>query len=73
MLELLGIDSLLSQMVLALGLAIVGGNGFALYKHRRGERPQGAEGDAELRVGRVAFLMVVGTLMAVWGGVSTFT
>ena len=72
MLELLGIDTILTQLVFALGLAIVLGNGYALYKNRRGERPQGAEEGAQLRMGRVAFLMVIGTLMSIWGAVSLF-
>ena len=72
MLELLGIDTILTQLVFALGLAIVLGNGYALYKHRRGERPKGTDADAELRAGRVVFLMVVGSVMTVWGGVSLF-
>ena len=72
MLELLGIDTILTQLVFALGLAIVLGNGYALYKHRRGERPKGTDADAELRTGRVVFLMVVGSVMTIWGGVSLF-
>jgi hypothetical protein len=73
MLELLGIDTLLSQLVLALGLAIVLGNGYALFKHRKGERPKGMAADAQLRTGRVMFLMTIGVVMTVWGAVSTFT
>ncbi len=73
MLELLGIDTILTQLIFALGLAIVLGNGYALYKNRQGERPAGAEEDAELRKGRVVFLMVVGTVMTIWGGVSLFS
>ncbi|HEY5683787.1 MAG TPA: hypothetical protein VIY70_00285 [Acidimicrobiia bacterium] len=72
MLELLGIDSLLSQLVLALGLAIVLGNGYAIVMHRRGRRPKGAEADAELRTPRVAFLMTIGVIMTIWGAISTF-
>lgn len=72
MLELLGIDTILTQLVFALGLAIVLGNGYALYKNRKGERPQGTDQDAQLRMGRVVFLMVVGSLMTIWGAVSIF-
>ncbi len=70
MLEALGIDSLFAEMTLGLGLAIIAGNGFALWKHRRGERPAGTTGS--FRMGRVVFLMIVGLLMAIWGGLSVF-
>ncbi len=70
MLEFLGIDAIFAEMILGLGLALIAGNAFALWKHRRGERPEGATG--EFRMGRVAFLMAVGAVMAVWGGVSVF-
>lgn len=68
MFEILGLDSLFAEMILALGLALVAGNGYALWKHRRGERPDRSEGD--FRTGRVIFLMTVGVLMAVWGTAS---
>lgn len=68
--DVLGLDSIFAEMVLGLGLALVIGNGLAWLKHRQGERPEGAEG--EFRRGRVGFLMSVGVLMAVWGGVSVF-
>lgn len=70
MIDILGLDDLFAEMVLGLGLALVLGNGYAWYKHSRGERPEGAEG--EFRRGRVWFLMAVGGLMAVWGAVSVF-
>ncbi|MFO7549128.1 MAG: hypothetical protein R6X29_09715 [Acidimicrobiia bacterium] len=69
MADILGLDSLFAQMVLAIGVALVLGNGFAWWKHRRGEAPEGAD-VATFRAGRVAFLMVVGGLMTVWGAVS---
>lgn len=72
MLEILGLDSLFAEMILGIGVALVGGNLFALWKHRRGERPKGVEEDAPFRTGRVIFLAVVGTIMAVWGGLSVF-
>jgi hypothetical protein len=68
--EILGLDSLFAEMTLGLGLAILIGNGFALWKARRGERPQGAEG--ELRLGRVMFLMAIGVVMTAWGSASVF-
>lgn len=70
MTDILGLDDIFAELVLGLGLAILIGNGLALYKHRRGERPKGVEG--EFRSGRVYFLMVVGLLMVVWGAASVF-
>lgn len=69
--DVLGLDEIFAELVLGLGLALIVGNGLALYRHRRGERPDGVEG--EFRSGRVAFLLVVGVLMATWGAVSVFT
>lgn len=68
--DILGLDSILTELVLGLGLAILVGNGFAIYQHVRGNRPDGATG--EFRTGRVVFLMSVGLVMAVWGGISTW-
>lgn len=70
MTEILGLDSLFAEMTFGLGLALVVGNLMALWKHRRGERPEGVDG--EFRTGRVAFLLFVGVLMATWGGVTVF-
>lgn len=64
----LGLDTLFAEMVLALGLALLGGNAFAIWRWRRGRPPEGAGG--ELRTSRAAFLMAVGAVMAVWGAVS---
>lgn len=72
MIEILGLDSLFAELILVLGLALLLGNGFAIWKHRRGEAPEGAE-VAAFRGGRVAFLMAIGLLMTVWGAVSVFT
>lgn len=65
MAELLGLDSLVAQMVLGLGAALILGNGFALYKHHKGERPTGPTG--EFRRGRALFLIGVGVVIAIWG------
>jgi hypothetical protein len=65
MAELLGLDSLVAQMVLGLGAALVLGNGFAWFKDERGERPAGETGP--FHRGRAAFLIVVGVLMVAWG------
>ena len=69
--DVLGLDEIFAELVLGLGLALIVGNGLAWYRHRRGERPEGVEG--EFRSGRVAFLLLVGVLMAAWGAVSIFT
>lgn len=68
--DILGLDSLFAEMILGLGLALIGGNVFAWWKHRKGERPEGVEG--EFRKGRVVFLSAVGVLMAAWGAASIF-
>lgn len=68
MIDILGLDTIFAEMVLGLGLALIIGNGLAWWKHRRGEKPNGVEGD--FRPGRVWFLMAVGMLMAVWGTAS---
>jgi hypothetical protein len=63
--EILGLDTLFAEMVTGLGLALLAGNLFAWWKHRRGDRPPGSDG--VYRSGRVRFLLVVGALMTVWG------
>lgn len=70
MTDVLGLDEIFAEMVLGLGLALLVGNGLAWYRHRRGERPAGVEG--EFRRGRVWFLLVVGALMTIWGTASVF-
>ncbi len=69
--DILDVESLLPQLVLALGLALLLGNGAAWWKHRRGEMPPGIE-DAKYRPGRVLFLSLVGLLLTVWGAVTLF-
>ena len=61
--DILGLDTLLAQLILALGAAMVLGNGFAIVQHRRGRGPAAGE----FRSGRAWFLLAVGTLIAVWG------
>lgn len=70
--DLFDFENLLPELVLALGLALLIGNGLAWWKHRHGETPEGVE-DAQYRPGRVAFLSVVGAVLAVWGAVTLFT
>ncbi|MDX1740744.1 MAG: TonB-dependent receptor, partial [Rhodothermales bacterium] len=48
--DIFGLRTLFPEAVLAIGLAMVLGNGLAIYKNRRGERPKGVEG--EFRPGR---------------------
>ena len=65
MADFLGLDILLAQMMLAIGLAMVAGNGFAMWKNSRGEAPKEAKG--AYRPGRVRFLLAIGILISVWG------
>jgi hypothetical protein len=67
--ELLGIDDILPELIIGLGLALLIGNGLAWWKNRQGETPEGVE-DAAYRPGRVRFLMSVGAVMTVWGVIS---
>jgi hypothetical protein len=69
--DVLGLDSLLAQMILAVGAAMVLGNGYAIIQHRRGNKPQGAEG--AFRAGRAWWLLTVGALISLWGGISLLT
>lgn len=71
MVEFLGVDALFAELTLGIGLAILVGNTLAIVKHRRGETPDGTEGT--FRPGRVGFLLVVGVVMAAWGGASIFS
>jgi hypothetical protein len=66
--ELLDLSLLIKQIALALGLAMVIGNGYAIIQHKRGKSPKGESGD--FRAGRAYWLLGVGLLIAVWGGVS---
>lgn len=70
--DLFDFENLLPQLILALGAALVIGNGLAWWKNRQGETPEGVP-DATYRPGRVAFLMVVGLVLIVWGAVTLFT
>jgi len=69
--ELLGLDDLLSQFILAVGAALVLGNGFAIYQHKQGNVPEGAEG--EFRGARAWWLLGVGVVIATWGLASLLT
>lgn len=69
--DILGLDSLFAEMLLGVGLAMVLGNGFAWWKHRRNETPD-FEG-AEFRPGRVIFLGSIGLFIAAWAAVTLLT
>jgi len=69
--ELLGLDDLLAQMILAAGAAMLLGNGFAIYQHHRGKRPEGASG--EFRAARAWWFVAVGSLITIWGIASLAT
>lgn len=70
--DLFDFENLLPELILALGLALLIGNGLAWWKHRRGEAPKDVP-DAIYRPGRVRFLIVVGLLLTIWGAVTLFT
>ena len=63
--DILGLNDLMAQLILAVGAAMVLGNGFAIYQDRQGKAPKGAEG--EFRRGRAWWLLAVGVLIAIWG------
>jgi hypothetical protein len=69
--DILSLDSLFAEMATGLGLALIVGNGLAVWRHRQGRTPAGVEGT--FRPGRVSFLMAVGVLMTVWGLASLIT
>ena len=71
MADFFDLDSLLAQLILALGAALVAGNAYALVMARRGIKPKNAPGD--LRKGRAWFLLAVGLVIAVWALASLVT
>jgi hypothetical protein len=68
MTDIFDFDTLLAQLVLALGAALVLGNGFAIWMDYTGRRPKQAQG--EFRAGRAWFLAVVGLVMTIWGAMT---
>jgi len=71
LMDIIGFDQIFPELIFGVGLALLIGNGLAMWKHRKGERPEGVEG--EFRPSRAWFLSSVGVLMAVWGAVSIFS
>ncbi len=69
--DILGLNDLLAQLILAVGAAMILGNGYAIYQARRGNAPRGAQG--EFRAGRAWWLLGVGTLITIWGVASLVT
>lgn len=65
--DIFNLNELLAQMILALGAALVIGNGYALIQARRGRAPKGMEDEGQIRRGRAWWLIAVGLVIAVWG------
>ena len=65
MAEILGLDVLATQMILAIGLALVAGNSWAVIRQLKGRPPPGQRG--AFRPRRAAFFISVGGLMVIWG------
>ena len=68
--DIFDLEALLPLTITALGLAMVFGNGFAMFQASRGNAPEGFE--ARYRPGRARWLLVVGVLISTWGLVSLF-
>ncbi len=66
--EVLDLDHLLVLMVLAIGFAMVAGNGFAVWQHHKGNKPRGEGG--EFRPSRAYWLIAVGLIMTTWSLIS---
>ncbi len=66
--DVLGLNALLAQMILAVGAAMVLGNGYAIYQSKRGRGPENLEG--AFRPSRAWWLLGVGALITVWGSAS---
>lgn len=63
--NIFNLNELLAQLILAVGVALVVGNGYALLQARRGRQPKGVDG--EIRRGRAWWLIAVGLVITVWG------
>ena len=69
--ELLGLDDLLAQLILAVGAAMVIGNMLAIVQRYRGRHPKDTTG--EFRAARAWWLLAVGMLITLWGVASLVT
>ena len=63
--DIFDFDSLFKQLVLALGAALILGNGYAIYQNRKGNKPEGETG--EFRAVRAWWLLGVGVVIGSWG------
>ena len=63
--DILGIDSLFAELTVGLGLAMAGGNAWAIIQNARGRGPDGAA--STYRAGRAWFFVAAGTIMTIWG------
>jgi hypothetical protein len=63
--EVLDLDRMLVLMVLAIGVAMLVGNGFAVWQHHKGNKPKGEDG--EFRPARAYWLIAVGLIMTTLG------
>lgn len=63
--DIFDLNRLAVLMLLAIGLALIAGNGFAIVQARRGVKPKDEEG--EFRPARAWWLLAVGVVMTVWG------
>tara|TARA_B100001123_G_scaffold417609_1_gene520560 strand:+ start:331 stop:552 length:222 start_codon:yes stop_codon:yes gene_type:complete len=68
--DVLGLDTLLAQMILAIGAAMVFGNGFAVFQHKKGRGPDRAKED--FHPARAWWLLSVGLMISIWGIASLF-
>lgn len=71
MADILGLDALLAQLMLALGLAMVIGNGLAMWRNARGRPPAGRQG--RYRPGRAWFLLATGAVISLWAAAGLLT
>lgn len=71
MADILGLDALLAQLMLALGLAMVIGNGLAIWRNARGRPPAGRQG--RYRPGRAWFLLATGAVISLWAAAGLLT
>lgn len=69
--DIFDLNSLLAQLITALGLALVFGNGLAIIRSRQGRMPKGIDG--EFRPARAWFLFSVGVVIGLWGIASLIT